>query len=94
MQFTKGINDAGRLWETIKQHPKKFEILFTSKPCHLTRAAMKDLLQIEWSEEGCNRRNSEDATIYCWEIFLKNVEGTCTYVTKLVLFSILHNAVL
>ncbi|XP_028405786.1 uncharacterized protein LOC114528364 [Dendronephthya gigantea] len=26
MQFTKGLNEAGGLWETIKQHPRKFEL--------------------------------------------------------------------
>ena len=40
---------------------------------------MKDLIQVEWSEEGSNRRNDEDATIYCWEISLKNVEGIVLY---------------
>ena len=70
-QFTHGLNDCAKLWETIKKHPKLFEKLFTFTSKHhlVTCATMKDLIQVEWSEEGSNRRNDEDATIYCWEIF-------------------------
>lgn len=75
MQFTNGINEAGGLWETIKQYPRKFEVLFTFTPCQITCAQLKELVQILWSEVGSNKRNNEDATIYCWELFLKNVEG-------------------
>ena len=80
-QFTHGLNDCGKLWETIKKHPKLFEKLFTFTSKHhlVTCATMKDLIQVEWSEEGSNRRNDEDATIYCWEISLKNVEGIVLY---------------
>lgn len=65
MQFIKVINEAGRLWETIKQHPRKFEVLFTFNRCLITSAQLKELFNILWSEEGSNRRNKEDATIYC-----------------------------
>lgn len=74
-QFVRGLNDVGGLWETIKTHPAEFESLFTRRPVALTSAVFQSLLFIEWSEIGSNRRSQEDATIYCWELFLQSVEG-------------------
>ena len=74
-QFVRGVNDVGALWETIKRHPAEFESLFTRRPVALTSDVFKSLLFIEWSETGSNRRSQEDATIYCWELFLQSVEG-------------------
>ena len=75
-EFTNGINEAGRLWETIKKYPKKFEQLFTFNPSQITCAELQELVQILWSEQGSNKLNAEDETIDCWEVFLKNVKGT------------------
>lgn len=75
-QFTQGIQDVTGLWNTIKTHPQQFEILFTATLLPISRTVMKDLTHIEWSEQGSNQKNKEDETIYCWEIFLRDVEGT------------------
>ena len=33
------------------------------------------ICEIEWSPKGSNNRIKEDETIYCWENFLKKIEG-------------------
>ena len=74
------INDVGQLWETITANARAFEPLFTECTVPLTSKVLKDLMIIEWSEPGNNRRAKEDATVYCWELFLQQVEGNgmCT----------------
>ena len=42
----------------------------------LTRQSFQQLCIYERSESGSNRFNEEDDTIYCWECFLLNVEGS------------------
>lgn len=73
-QFTQGIQDVRGLWNTIKRHPKQFEILFTSTVSPISCDLLKELTEIEWSEQGSNHKNKEDETIYCWEVFLKDVQ--------------------
>jgi hypothetical protein len=67
----------------IKSHSGEFESLFTERPVSITGEALKSLLFIEWSELGSNARIKEDATIYCWELFVKNVEGDCRTIVNL-----------
>ena len=74
MQFTKGINLAGGLWETIKniadslQANVQFKALFTYNLCAIKSAQLTELIQIMWSEEGRNKQYAQDATVYSWEI--------------------------
>ena len=32
-------------------------------------------MEIQYSPDGSNRRKEEDETVYCWEIFLQDIEG-------------------
>ncbi len=57
-------------------YPEEFQPLFTEVPVALSRATFKSLYRIEWSPEGSNRKSKEDETIYCWELYLKKIEGT------------------
>ena len=35
------------------------------------------LYTIEWSPYGSNKTSKEEETIYCWELYLKHIEGVC-----------------
>ena len=49
--------------------------MFTCTPVQLNSVTLQELIEIEWSESGSNKRSGEDATVYSWEMFLKNVQG-------------------
>lgn len=74
-EFTRGMNDVGGLWDLVLKRPSIWKPLF----CHQTEAmgkqAFEALCQVDYSEEGSNRRHQEDATIYAWELFLQDVAG-------------------
>lgn len=71
-----GLN-VGGLWNKVQLYPKEFQSLFTVVPVALSRTTFKLLYTIEWSPEGSNRKSKEEETIYCWELYLKKIEGIC-----------------
>ncbi|KAK3725848.1 hypothetical protein QZH41_020584 [Actinostola sp. cb2023] len=73
-QFENGLNDVGGLWNLIQLNAEEFYSLFTFVPTEMSRSAFKSLCKIDWSPVGSNKRQREDATIYCWELFLKQIE--------------------
>ena len=64
------------MWNRMQLFPEQFQPLFIMVPAVLSRAIFKSLYEIEWSPEGSNKKSREDDTLYCWELYLKKIEGT------------------
>ncbi|XP_051976561.1 G2/M phase-specific E3 ubiquitin-protein ligase-like [Xyrauchen texanus] len=73
-QFKQGLNSCGQLWETVERHWNAFRPLFTHKEGQLTRLSFRALFKVVWSEEGSNRREAEEDTMFSWECLLSSIE--------------------
>ncbi|KAI9532706.1 hypothetical protein NQZ68_029272 [Dissostichus eleginoides] len=73
-QFKKGVNSCGLLWETVASHWKAFLPHFTHADGSLTRADFRSLFKVVWSDEGTNRREMEEDTMFSWECLLNSVQ--------------------
>lgn len=79
-QLIEGLNDLGFL-EFLKEHPGSGQLLLTSKGgTKLTAAKLEDLFTIHFSEKGSNKRCEEEQVVMMWLEFLRDVEGTYTYI--------------
>jgi hypothetical protein len=76
-QFTTGLNELN-LWNYVKKEPESFKPLFCYAPKPLTKETFFELCQPNFSDVGSNKRADEMDTIYSWELFLQDVEGTYT----------------
>ena len=74
-QFIEGMDEVCGLWKYVKANPMTWLPLFCQKADPLTRQTFMDLCNIRWSEVGSNNRSQEEDTIYCWEVFLQEVNG-------------------
>lgn len=74
-QFFNGLNSIGQLGNMILQNKQLFDLILGNQhPC-LTKSSFMALYKLNRSEEGSNERIKEDTTIYCFEIFLQDLEG-------------------
>lgn len=48
--------------------------ILSNKQEKLTAAKFKSLYELNTSEQGSNSRQQEESTIYCFEVFLKDLE--------------------
>ncbi|XP_048035991.1 G2/M phase-specific E3 ubiquitin-protein ligase-like [Megalobrama amblycephala] len=74
LQFKAGINSCGSLWQTVENNWMAFKPLFTNTQKPLTRNEFKDLLVVNWSDEGSNHRQIEEDTIFAWECLLNSIQ--------------------
>lgn len=74
-QFTEGLNSCGKLWDTVKSNWIDFLPIFTKTNKRISRSSFRALFEINWSENGTERREQEKETIYYWELVLKMIEG-------------------
>lgn len=75
VEFTAGLNDVGELWTTVCQHPNSWKALFCFKPQPVTKVEFEQICHVNLSEEGSNRREAEELTVYSWEVFLQDIQG-------------------
>ena len=76
-QFRNGLNSIGKLGDIVLHNKHVFKKLLGDEPDKLTFTKFKSLYKVEFSEEGSNKRISENQTIYCFEVFLQDLsEGT------------------
>ena len=73
-QFLNGLNSIGQLGDMILQNKQLFDLILGNKHQPLTKSSFMALYQLNRSEEGSNERSKEDSTIYCFEIFLQDLE--------------------
>jgi hypothetical protein len=71
-QFTEG---AAQLWPIVLQQPRLLQQLFVSSKA-ITYNQLKKLYKVEFSPAGSNKRMMEDDTMFSWECFLKECEGS------------------
>lgn len=74
-QFTEGMNAYGKLWDLVKKNWIAFLPLFTNMQEPLSKAAFKAILTYNYSDRGTNNRQTEEDTIYSWEMVLNMIEG-------------------
>ncbi|XP_019748997.1 G2/M phase-specific E3 ubiquitin-protein ligase-like isoform X2 [Hippocampus comes] len=73
-QFTEGMNAYGKLWDLVKKNWIAFLPLFTNMQEPLSKAAFKAILTYNYSDRGTNNRQTEEDTIYSWEMVLNMIE--------------------
>jgi len=72
--ITKVLKDVHTLTDVLLLYVNVMSVIHADVP--LTRESFKQLCTYDRSESGSNRFNAEEDTIYCWECFLLNVEGS------------------
>ncbi|CAB4030171.1 G2 M phase-specific E3 ubiquitin- ligase-like [Paramuricea clavata] len=73
-QFFNGLNSIGQLGDRILQNKQLFDLTLGNQHPSLTKSSFMTLYKINRSEEGSNQSSKEDSTIYCFEIFLQDLE--------------------
>ena len=77
LQFKEGL---GNMVIGIEQFPHLFKPLFTQVGRRqLTRESLKDLTFVTLSTSGSNLRLQEEDTIFSWEVFLQECQGTLSF---------------
>ncbi|CAL8378000.1 unnamed protein product [Gadus morhua 'NCC'] len=73
-QFTAGMNSCGRFWDLVKSYWRQFVPVFTHTGEKLTRHKLLSLFIKARSEEGSNRWEMEESTLYLFEDWLLAIE--------------------
>lgn len=73
-QFFNGLNSIGQLGNVILRNKQLFDLILGNQHPSLTKSSFMALYKLNHSEEGSNERIKEDTTIYCFEIFLQDLE--------------------
>ena len=71
-QLCTGLNSNGIL-DTLKKHPLEAMKEFIYDPNTLTPDLIRDLYEIEYSQEGTDERTKEQDIVYQWENFLDEI---------------------
>jgi len=71
------MNEVCGLFSIMKANANTCLPLLSKKMAPLKKQEFMDLFETKWSDQGSNRRNLEEETIYSWEIFLQDIEGEC-----------------
>lgn len=74
MQFIEGMNSIGNFGNIVQANKAVFDAILSNKCEKLTASSFMSLYELDRSEKGSNRREQEDNTIYCLELFLKDLE--------------------
>lgn len=70
-QFFQGLNSIGNLGDIIMGNKALFENILGNQHQRLTKVTFMSLYELCCSEEGSNKRDKEDSTVYCFELFLQ-----------------------
>ena len=73
-QFIEGMNTVGNFGNVVLANKSVFDNILSNKQEKLTAAKFKSLYELNTSEQGSNSRQQEESTIYCFEVFLKDLE--------------------
>ena len=73
-QFIEGMNTVGNFGDVVWANKSVFDNILSNKQDKLTAAEFKSLYELNTSEQGSNSRQQEESTIYCYEVFLKDLE--------------------
>ena len=73
-QFLGGMNSIGHFGDVTMANKSVFDAILGNKQDKLTLTAFKSLYEVVHSDKGSNSRNQEESTIYCFELFLQDLE--------------------
>lgn len=73
-RFRDGLKTLGVLAK-VQKHPEAFRSVLCHQPNQLTADIMDDLFEIQWSENGSNKRANENRVIAFWRDYLQDMEG-------------------
>ena len=73
-QFVSGMNSIGKFGDTVMSNVSLFELLLSNKRPKLTCNKFEELYTIDFSCQGSNKRSKEEDVIYCFELFLTDLE--------------------
>ena len=74
MQFIEGMNSIAKFGNIVQSNKAVFDAILSNKHDKLTASTFMSLYELDHSEQGSNRRDQENSTIYCFELFLKDLE--------------------
>ena len=73
-QFMEGMNSIGNFENMVMANQSVFDAILSSSHEKLTLSAFTSLYWLKRSEVGSNDRSREDSTVYCFGLFLKDLE--------------------
>ena len=73
-QFLEEMKEIGNLGDIALSNQAIFEQLLCDWHVKLTTQTFKNLYKVAYSELGSNSRIKEDSTIYCFEVFLQDLD--------------------
>ena len=73
-QFIDGLDTVGKLGDIVMNNEAVFELILGNKQQKLTAQKFKSLYRINFVDQGSNGRDKGESTIYCFELFLKDLE--------------------
>lgn len=73
-QFFDGMNEIGMFGDLVKANKFAFVSFLSGKQKKLTLHDFKSVYKVQNSESGSNDKAREDSTIYCFELFLQDLE--------------------
>ena len=82
--FKAGVASLG-FWEIIVSSPEAADGLLLFNYKKLDGATLKQLYQVEWSENS-KRKEKEEDVIYCWELFISACEKGFALISFLYFF--------
>ena len=82
-QLKRGLQTAG-LSALLEQHGSVMKDLFLHQDKKVTADFIQDLVEVEYSLLGSNYRFIEKAIIMNWLSYLKDLEGLCITIAKIV----------
>lgn len=79
-QYIDGMDSCGNFWQMVARNWRSFLPVFNSTGEKLTRATLRAIFKPLYSQEGSNRRDQEEDTIFSFERWLVAIEGKCLHI--------------
>lgn len=73
-QFRDGMNSIGMFGDIVMKNDNVFTAILSNSIDALDFTKFKSLYRVNFSEDGSNRKNDEEKTMYCFEIFLQDLQ--------------------
>lgn len=74
-QFKKGLNSIGGFGDIVMGSAEVFNVVLSKDNNEkLSFLSMKKLYRVNYSEDGSNDKENEEKTMYCFELFLQDLE--------------------
>lgn len=74
-QFKKGLNSIGEFGDIVMNNTGVFNVVLSKNNNEkLSFLSIKKLYRVNYSEDGSNDRENERKTMYCFQVFLQDLE--------------------